>query len=434
MPDLVVTLYGTHVGNLEEHREGFDFIASETGIERFGLQSTILSFAIPLDPTPRPRQRAVRRNFFDELLPEGRARTRLAGNARIPADYTVGMLARYGRDVAGALKIWDPNAPGEPRTPSLVAADESRVADLIAEVRTAPIGNDSVRRLSSLAGVQDKFVLVRTSTGWAEPLDGYPSTHIVKPVVPERPSLIFDEEYGARIARRLGLATFETQLETFAGRTALVVQRYDRDPAAPDGRLHQEDFNQALGFSGDAKYEENGHPGLATIARLLRDYVGGDSRQRLLQYATLSIAVGNLDMHAKNLSVLHRPDGSAALAPMYDVVPQLHLVEDHNFAFSINGKFSHSEITLEDLAAEGRSWGLRAPERIVEATVEAIRAAVDVEQPAPGAHFSLREDIVRFTENLSAGRGASAHHPPRFSGANRELRGNPGGWGGPMPG
>ncbi|MBN9140406.1 MAG: HipA domain-containing protein [Micrococcales bacterium] len=432
MPELAVDLYGVRVGTLRENSDGFDFVADTEGMRAFGAQSTVLSVAVPLTDAPRPRDRAIRRNFFDELLPEGRARARLAGNARIRADYTIGMLARYGRDVAGAVRVWDPLAPGEPRTPAVRPASAARIRELIAEVRNAPIGNDSVRRLSSLAGVQDKFVLAWTPDGWTEPLDGFPSTHIVKPVVPERPSLIFDEEYGSRIARHLGLADFDTDLQTFDGHTALVIERYDRGPELPDGRLHQEDFNQALGFSGDGKYESWGHPGLGAIAALLRSHATRAALADLLRYTTLSIAVGNLDMHAKNLSIVHRPDGSTALAPIYDVVPQLHLVDDHDFAFRVNGRFGHAEITADDLVAEGSSWGLRDAAAIVDDILTAVGRAVELEQPSPGAHPALQHDIRGYVDNLLSGRGASARPGPGSATEPRALPESPGGWGGPV--
>ncbi|WP_206444019.1 HipA domain-containing protein [Nocardioides turkmenicus] len=60
--------------------------------------------------------------------------------------------------------------------------------------------------------------------------------------------MIYDEEYGARIAQALGLTTYETFIEEFAGTPALVIERYDRGHEV-DGvpsRMHQEDFNQAI--------------------------------------------------------------------------------------------------------------------------------------------------------------------------------------------
>lgn len=57
---------------------------------------------------------------------------------------------------------------------------------------------------------------------------------------------------------------------------------------------------------------------VAQVISLLGDH---DSMERLVKLEVLSVALGNLDLHAKNLSVLHLPDGSMSLAPAYDVVP-----------------------------------------------------------------------------------------------------------------
>jgi serine/threonine-protein kinase HipA len=430
LTDLVVDLYGHRVGMLREARGSFDFEADPDAVTRHGVGSSILSFAVPLVANPRPGDAPLRRNFFDEILPEGRARTRLAGNARLAPDYTIGMLARYGRDVAGAVKIWDPEAPGEPREPALNPISNEEVRTLLEDVAQAPIGNTTVRRMSSLAGVQDKIVLTRTDDGWAEPLDGYPSTHIIKPVVPSHPSLIFDEEYGARIARALGLAELETRVESFAGASALVIERYDRDEAAPDHRLHQEDFNQVLGMSGDGKYQEHGHPGLTAIARVLLAQVGRGAIDDLLRLTTMSVTVGNLDMHAKNISVLHLPDGRVRLAPAYDIVPQTHLEFDQTFAFEVNGTDDMTRMTADDLIREGETWGVRDATSIVEITIGAVERFVAEERPHAGAHAALADDIARISRNLLDGRAAvDGARQPR---GPRPLRQAPGGWGGPV--
>lgn len=72
----------------------------------FTLGSTVLSEAIPLSAVP-PRSKAERRrNFFHELLPEGRALTNLATRIGASESDTIGLLAQYGRDVAGAIQIF----------------------------------------------------------------------------------------------------------------------------------------------------------------------------------------------------------------------------------------------------------------------------------------------------------------------------------------
>lgn len=412
MSELNVELYGQHIGVLDGTRDRFDFNADLGAVNLHGDGSTVLSFAVPLTMTPRPEALLSRRNFFEEILAEGTSRQSLAGNARLDGDNTMALLRRYGRDVAGAIQIWDSSDPNEPRTPSSVPVSPARVRELLANVKRAPLGNTTLQRMSSLAGVQDKIVLAQIDGQWAEPLDGFASTHIIKPVAPKYPTVIFDEEYGSRLARHLGLADFDTRIETFDGVSALVIERYDRKA---DGRIHQEDFNQALGFRGDQKYQEHGHSGLASIASVLTENINRRATERLLQMTALSVAVGNLDMHAKNISVLHLADGTVRLAPMYDVVPQIHQPLSKDFAFTVNGVFAHSDITRDDLVAEGASWGIRGAVGIVDETIAQVAEFVAGERPVAGAHHSLTDDITRFCQNLTDGRGASS---ARKSGAS----------------
>jgi len=63
--------------------------------------------------------------------------------------------------------------------------DEDQLAGLISSLRTAPLGVGDRIRLS-LAGVQEKLLLTRLPDGrWGRPVDGTPSTHILKPEIRE---------------------------------------------------------------------------------------------------------------------------------------------------------------------------------------------------------------------------------------------------------
>jgi serine/threonine-protein kinase HipA len=74
-----------------------------------------------------------------------------------------------------------------------------------------------------------------------------------------------NEEFGSRFARAAGLTPFPTWIGEFEGVPALVIERYDRSPDAPQGRIHQEDFNQVLGAAGNQKYQEYGSTASARI-------------------------------------------------------------------------------------------------------------------------------------------------------------------------
>lgn len=412
MADLAVELYGLRVGTLRGRGAALDFVAEEAAVATFGLDSLVLSVSVPLAVVPARGRKERRQNFFRELLPEGRLLTRLAQEANVAEHDVVGLLRAYGRDVAGALQIWDPEGPGEPRTPALEPLDEAGVADLLASASTFPLANKPNGGKTSLNGVQDKIVLARTPSGWARALDGYPSTHILKPVSRDHPTIVFDEEYGARFARALGLSSFATRIERFAGTPALVVERYDRE-VPPDGgvphRIHQEDFNQALGTRGDQKYQRyGGKVSLARIAQELSRLGQRDSVARLARLTVLAVALGNLDLHAKNVALLHPQDGSVALAPAYDVVPQAHLPNDGELALAVDGVYRHAAVERSHLVTEIASWGVRAAGELVDEALAAIADVVAREAPVEGAYPGLVDDVARFTTNLRAGRPAGA--------------------------
>ena len=336
----------------------FDFVPDPAAVVKFGIDSPILSVAIPLTVVAVRSRRERRQNFFRELLPEGRMLTRLAQQAGVAEQDVIGLLRAYGRDVAGALQIWDPEVPGEPKQPALEPLSSAGVASMLVHVQDNPLGNRPAGGKTSLAGVQDKIVLARAEGGWNRVIDGWPSTHILKPESRDYPTSIYDEEFGARFARAAGLTSFPTWIEEFAEVSAVVIERYDRSPDAPQGRIHQEDFNQVLGAAGNQKYQKyGGKVSLERIARVFSALGDSDSLERLFKLVVVSVAVGNLDLHAKNVSLLHRPDGSMTLSPAYDVVPQAHQPNDGEVALAVGGEYRHAAITMDHLLAEGQRMG-----------------------------------------------------------------------------
>ena len=405
MADLVVELYGTRVGVLSGPWRTFDLVLDPAAVARFGIDSTILSVAIPLTAVAVRSRKARRQIFFRELVPEGRMLTRLAQQAGLVDQDVIGLLRAYGRDIAGALQIWDPDVPGEPKQPALEPLSSIEVASMLEHVQDNPLGNKPSGGKTSLAGVQDKIVLARTADGWNRVIDGWPSTHILKPESQDYPASIYDEEYGARFARAAGLTSFPTWIEEFEGVPALVIQRYDRSPDAPQGRIHQEDFNQVLGATGNQKYQKyGGKVSLARIAQVFTTVGDRDSLERLFKLVVMSVAVGNLDLHAKNISLLHHPGGSMTLSPAYDIQPQAHLPNDGELALAVAGEYRHAALTKDHLIAEGRAWGLaNAPDLAEEALTTVLQVAT-TQSPHKHAHTELAQDIERFTANLLTGR------------------------------
>lgn len=402
---LAVELAETRLGTIEGDARTFDFMPSTEAIDRFGINSVVLSVAIPLTSRPARHHAGRRRNWFAELLPEGDQYAFMLQQSGLRQGDTPGFLARYGRDVAGALQIWDLDDPTEPPTPSLRPVSDADIRLLLEDPLGSPLANSAHTGRSSLGGVQPKIVLALTDTGWAQAHGGAATTHILKPQLPGAHStVIFDEEYGARLSRAIGLSKHSTRIQNFDELPTLVIERYDR----VDGRrVHQEDGNQALGASGNEKYQElGGVTSLKRIADVLTRHTSQDDLLQLARMMTLTAGIGNLDFHAKNISLLHHLSGDVRLAPAYDVVPHAHLASDGKLAFAVNGRYRLEQITAEDLVLEARSWGISRAETVVHDTLEALRAALDQAEPLDGAHPALHEYIRALTQNLLDGKTA----------------------------
>jgi serine/threonine-protein kinase HipA len=311
---------GGQVGRLErvvENAREFAFRYSDTPRR--------ISLSLPLkEDSFSP---AETRPFFEALLPEGAIRDQIAAQLKLASSDSFGLLAELGRDCAGALQIVEQKRMSEPPGVRWLGQDE--LDELITQLPHRPLGvhaEDGRLRLS-LAGVQRKAVLVRDADGrYGEPLNGMPSTHILKPELQasDYPGLATNEFFCMSLAARCGLAVASVELIAAAGRPCLVVERFDRDLSrTPVRRLHQEDLTQALGLTPDFKYQHPDWrlPSYKALADLLDGYspAPGVDRLAAARAAAFHFLVGNADAHAKNISLLHLEDGVSP-APLYDVV------------------------------------------------------------------------------------------------------------------
>jgi serine/threonine-protein kinase HipA len=292
---------------------------------RYTGASRPISLALPL--RSESFSPAESRPFFEALLPEGEARERIAAQLRLAASDSYSLLAALGGDCAGALQILD--AESLPTSPNVEWLDASGLDALIEELPRHPLGiaaGDRRLRLS-LAGVQHKAVLLRDDYGrFGKPLEGMPSSHILKPELPasEYPGLACNEFFCMLLAASCGLAVARVELIAAAGRPCLVVTRFDRSAdGSPPSRLHQEDLCQALGLTPDFKYQQAGWslPSYTGLARLLDEHslAPGLDRLAAAKAALFNFLIGNADAHAKNFSLLHL-DRGVRLAPLYDLV------------------------------------------------------------------------------------------------------------------
>ena len=336
------------------------------------------------------------------LLPEGRHLHALAARADVAASDTFALLARYGRDIAGVFEICRPD--DGTRTPDVELYTAESLAAEIDELDQNPLGLHDDSELS-LAGLQDKLVVVATGDGWARPRHGYPSTHIIKLDHPTHEGLIDAEAACMSLAKEVGLTDVDLVLDQIGGRRVLVLSRFDRElsPAGVE-RLHQEDLLQALGLSPDdrfgrAKYQVPGTPGPPSwwhLAELLGSYALDLSSElvRLLRAMVFTTLVGNADCHAKNLALLHDDASNVALAPLYDTVPTA-LWPQLRADTALSVADHHSGIGFDELVQEAIRW--RISPRRAEAVVRDFAAEL-----AEAADVSGHADVTRLVRMNAA--------------------------------
>ena len=404
---LVVWLDDEPVADLAENKNRTVQLQYRPAVlDRYDRNTPLLSCALPVQPRPLDATA-----FFDGVLPEPPHRADLAARADVAAGDTFGLLARYGRDIAGALVIL---SQGETPTTHAGSVIELSLSDLEAEVQALPERSLGIHDDSelSLAGVQDKMLLVGRADGsWGRPIGGTPSTHMLKLDHRVHAGVVEAEAQALALARAAGLTTIESQLETISGVRCLIVSRFDRT-VTEDGtvvRIHQEDMCQALGLLPQRKYElrqGGGGPEFEQIASLLDLHADDVPAQlnRLASIAAFTAMIGNADAHGKNLALLHTGPGRVQLAPLYDTVPTVlwpALVTDA--AMSIGGTVSLSAVDSNAIAREARRWHHSPDEAVAaaRATAVAVLDALDggeVVDPGEPLAEVVRERAAHFLD------------------------------------
>jgi len=346
-------------------------ISADTQATRLAYDETWLtspdsfpvSLAMPIRPEHYDGEQVL--PWLMNLLPEGeplRAMTRVLGTA--PED-ALGLIAQTGNDLAGALSIAPQQPRGEPGYRSIPDADA--LARIIEELPARPflVGEDGISM--SLAGAQEKLPVAILDGQIAIPINGAPSTHILKPDNPRLPGSVQNEALCMVLARRIGLNVAPVTTGVAGERSYLLVERYDRTGTGNNvRRLHQEDFCQALGRAPATKYEFNGTgtrgPSIADMFALVRQHMTARDITQLLDAVIFNVAIGNVDSHAKNYSILLGP-GRPQLAPLYDLMSGLawaNITQNHAQAIGgqrrgrhIYGRHWRRMADVAELAARG---------------------------------------------------------------------------------
>ena len=305
-----------------------------------------LSSTLPLDATPFAERDIAA--FFSNLLPDESARQKIADILHLTPEDTFGLLRLLGGDCAGAVAFYEPGkSPATVARPTYRELSSSEAAALLSDLSNRPLGiGDDFRGISG-AGAQDKLIACLKDGKILLPLNGTPSTHIIKPGIDRFPESVFNEWFCMRLSKACGFDTAKCDILEVDGTPYYVTTRYDRETA--DGatkRLHQEDFCQLLKCRPEIKYQDQGGPSIVDCTRVLQTLrLPASDIMRFIDRVVFNFLIGNGDAHGKNFSVLYRTR-APRLAPVYDALcTTVYPAIAKKMAMKFDGKFEFRWVT-----------------------------------------------------------------------------------------
>jgi serine/threonine-protein kinase HipA len=422
MTALDVYLHENLVGTLERHEQALmAFRYTPAWVEQGG---GALSLSLPLREELFDDQEC--RPFFAGLLPEGEFLRSIARFFQVSAENPFSVLSEIGGECAGAVSLAPPD--GEP--PFLNAAEprwlsEGELGRLLEEMPSPALIDDGGEegggfRLS-LAGTRDKLSVLCERDRIGITRGRPPSTHIIKKPVTELESMVANEAYCLALAAESGLDTATASPMAAGGQEGLLVRRYDRRQLGPDevGRIHQEDFCQALGILPDLKYQAEGGPSIATCAGLVREHVSAPAVDLMafLDALLFNLLIGNTDAHGKNFSLLLDGEGAPKLAPLYDLLSaRAYWPFKRKMAMKYGGEYRGDRIRgrhLERLAFELEisPAAVRRRAREVGDRVLVATAAARERLPEPWRDVELLDSIDQLVRNSAEEIRRAAEEP-----------------------
>jgi serine/threonine-protein kinase HipA len=361
---LIVTVNGRPAAELFKDKNGLAFTYASDWL---ALENRCpLSLSLPLRQEPYTGPEVC--GWLQNLLPDSSlALQRIRGLLGIEDASPFDFLSVIGRDCAGAVQFRREKERGFPSSfqfSDLQPLTEPETEALLTRAADETLGmqKDSEFRFA-LAGAQVKTALTNIGGRWYLPLNGAPTTHILKLPLGVAEGNTLDLPHSAEnewlclaLARFFGFKVPDAEVLSFGKHRVLSVARFDRRISA-DGleitRVHTEDFCQAYGLPPSKKYEADGGPGIVPVCALLDKSADPEAdKTAFLAFQIFLWLIESTDAHAKNYSVFLEPEGKVRLTPFYDVLSVAPLVTSGvlsakkiKLAMALSGKSRHYKIS-----------------------------------------------------------------------------------------
>jgi serine/threonine-protein kinase HipA len=203
------------------------------------------------------------------------------------------------------------------------------------------------------------------------------------PSVKDHVDVVKIEAATMSLAAGSGLTVPSTRLVQCAGKSVLLVRRFDIIPA---GRRHMISFQTLLKAEG---YYQLRYQDLLAIIRKYSNNPLEDS-ERFYRQMVFNAVIGNTDDHLKNFWMIHDREQGWRLSPAFDLIPDVGQRGEHVLFFDL-GAYYPGRNNLENL---GHRWGIRNADKVVSQVFDAVH---DWKEEFASARVP-EEDIIRFKE------------------------------------
>lgn len=317
--------------------------------------------------------------FFDNLLPEELMRGVIGKEEGVDEADAFGLLQRLGAESAGALVLQPEGAPDAAQGVQPLPYEE-----LSARIRNLPVAslNKQAPKRMSLAGAQHKIVVCfeDKSGALSEPLQGTPSTHILKPnsTAPGYPDSVVNETFTMRLAGRLGVDVPKVW-RIYVPEPAYIIERFDRIRLHEGKhkqmlRVHVVDGSQVLNTGANFKYLGATFENIGKLIDACSNKAA--ARLAIFRWILFNTLVGNSDCHLKNISFLLDSNG-LRVSPFYDLLStavyhtramadEQAVWPNEQLAMPVVGAGQFADVTRAKLVETGKALGLGAATAVRE--------------------------------------------------------------------
>jgi len=262
--------------------------------------------------------------YFQNLLPEGNNRQRLAKERQCGTDDEFELLAAAGHDLMGAIEV-EPIPQGD-SVPENVRLWHTTLGKDVVEPGFVEY---PVEDAAAIPGVVVKFSAVQDGRRYVIKRHGAAGSYILKLPTTAHPDLVEIEATGFALLKALDINCAESEVITKENADLpehvpfpllLAVKRFDRGENG--ARIHMEEFAQILQYAPKHKYGKDLIKDYSSILNIL-ERLSSQPEKDTVEFVKRFVAfilMGNTDAHLKNWAVIY-PDGiKLQLSPAYDPV------------------------------------------------------------------------------------------------------------------